>query len=152
MKYSLAIAGLCLFLVMSTTQAAEESVHCAIGHELKAALAGVTPGTTLHVSGACYGPIRIKSDDLLLIGNTGDSKTILQNAPFTVPQEIVSIIDASGIWLTGFEIRNGLTGIVATDNSSVTLDNIDLTDNTENMVFNNAGMQLNNVTIIENNH
>ncbi len=152
MKYPLGLAGLCLLLVMSTAQAAEESVHCSIGHELKAVLAGVTPGTTLHVSGTCYGPIHLKSDDLLLIGSTGESKAILQNAPFTAPQEIVSIIDASGIWLTGFEIRNGLTGIAATDNSSFTLDNIDLIDNTENMVFNNAGMQLNNVTILTNNH
>jgi len=152
MKYSFAVTGYCLSLMMGSIQAAEESVHCAIGHELKAALAGITPGTTLHVSGICYGPIRLTSDDLLLIGSTGDSKTVLQNAPFTAPQEIISIIDASGIWLTGFEIRNGLTGISATDDSSFTLHNIDLVDNTKNMALNNASTQLSNISIVTSNN
>lgn len=161
---------------LSTVHAAEESVHCTTGHELKAALSGVTPGTTLYVSGTCYGPIVIKSDDILLIGSSADnrlnsatSKAVLKNPAHLHAlkdakgntQKVVAIEDASAVWLTGFQIEgsftknrdNSFSGITASPKSTVTLDDIEFTS-TANMIsnaeevftLNRVNFQLNNIS------
>jgi len=146
------IAFSLFLLIAGSLQAAEERVHCEVGHELKAALAGVTSGTTLHVSGTCYGPINIKNNDLLLIGSSGEFNAVLKNSPFlSTLENVVNINDATGVWISGFDIKNGLTAITATNQASFTLDNIAFIKNVEDLSLNDAAVQLSNIDSRNNN-
>ena len=140
--FSLMLAG--------TLYASEETVHCLIGHELKAALAGITPGSTLHVSGACFGPLKITNDNLLLVGDESGSKAILQNPSYsTTQQSLISIENATGVWLTGFQVNNGRNKVTATNNSSFTFHNMDIEEQFSNTLLTNANAQLSDISIIQ---
>lgn len=140
--FSLMLAG--------TAYAAEETVHCNVGHELKAALAGITPGSTLHVSGTCFGPLNITSNNLLLVGNESGNKTILQNPSYIANQQaLISIENATGVWLTGFQVNNEQNEITATDDSSFTLHNIDVQKQFSDVLLTSVNAQLSDISIIQ---
>lgn len=97
-------------------------VNCSKGASLQMAVKHAEPGTTIKVTGACKGPITISTDGLNL--------QALDSASITAPNaNVVTVNGAERVTLSGFTISGGNNGIVAQNNSSITMPGTTVTGN-----------------------
>jgi len=143
---SLSVGGLGLFSTLANAESG--SVNCFSGHELAEAVTTAAPGSTLEVTGTCFGPINITVDDLILIGNASGDRAVIEKSGFIpFPQDVVSIDGARRVVLTGFDIKNGLAGVKGRGNASFKLEGVDVIDNIMGISLDSANLNVNNVNI-----
>lgn len=97
-------------------------VNCSRGTSLQSAVAHAAPGTTITASGACKGPIIITKDGLKIHG--------INSASITAPNaDVVTSNGATSIELNALTITGGLNGVVALNNSQITLQGTTISGN-----------------------
>jgi hypothetical protein len=144
------IVSVSALLAISTQvhAAVEEDVFCAAGHELQAAIASAAANTTLNVSGICFGPLNIVSNDLHLIGDENSDKASIQKPGFLpFPQDVINIDGAVRVSISGFHISNGLSGINATGGANFSLNRTDFSDNIVGVSLTNSNATFTDVNI-----
>ncbi len=120
-------------------------VDCVTGHELSAAIATAIPGSTIAVTGTCYGPLHITTSDLTLLG---DGSAVIEKPHYIpFPLDVVTIDGATRVQMSGFTIRNGLNGVKGEANASFTLDSVAITDNILGLSAVSSDVNLRDVTI-----
>lgn len=97
-------------------------VNCSKGASLQQAIAFADPGTTITATGACKGPITVAKDGQKIHGINSASISA-SNA------DVVTVVGASRLELNGFTITGGNNGIVAENNSHISLQGTTVTAN-----------------------
>jgi hypothetical protein len=110
-------------LLASTPVSAEHALDCS-KKSLAAAVAearGKDP--TITFTGVCAGPIVIKTEGVTL---QGLGEAVIDGGG----QDAVTVAGASRVSLLGFEVRNGLNGIVGVNGAHLSLTRLNVHDNT----------------------
>lgn len=110
---------------------------------LSAAVSAATPGTTINVSGTCHDAIHIGIDSITIVGNIGGSNSTITGF---FPQDRITIDGVTGVSIIGFDIKNGVVGVNGVNNASLSLTDVNVTDNILGAIFNKAT----NVSLIGN--
>jgi hypothetical protein len=116
-------------------------VNCSKGASLQVAIAFAAPGATITAAGACKGPITIAKDGLKIHG-VGSASISASGA------DVVTSNGATGVELNGLTISGGNNGIVAKNNSSISLHAVSVASNslTGLQLLGNSSATINGVT------
>jgi nitrous oxidase accessory protein NosD len=141
---------ICMFFALNANiHAITVSVDCDSGDSLSDAITAATPGTTLSVSGTCHESINITTNNLTLTGNESGIRATLSGSHFVLPQSLFVIDGALRVIISGFNLHNGLFGIFAKNNASVSVTNTDAIDNIIGVhVLANSHVNLQDVNMI----
>jgi hypothetical protein len=113
-----------MFLLLSGVPAAladKPPLDCS-KKSLANAVATAQPGDTIAFTGVCNGPVIISTDRLAL---TGVGTAVIDGGG----QDGLTVAGAHEIALTGFEVRNGLDGIIGVNGAHIALAGIHVHDN-----------------------
>ena len=121
------------------------TVRCDRGHRLARALRHAKPGSTIRVRGTCVESVRIKRDNLTLVG-VGNARIDGSSAP----SEAVVLIDgARGFTLKNLTVQNGSDqGVLATHQAQGVLRNVTVTQSgTVGLAVDRSHLDLVDVTL-----
>ncbi len=90
---------------------------------LAAAAAKANTGDTITFSGLCAGPIVVRADSLIL---TGVGTAVIDRGG---RNDVLTVAGAHGVSLAGFEVRNGLNGILGINGAHIELTGVNVHDN-----------------------
>ena len=148
---ALKFMGIVVFLFSLSVHADVIEVNCSQGHELQAAVGQASENTTIKVTGTCNGPVEITKNGIKLFGGDGSSKAIIQKPNYIpFPVNLLVIDGATRVEVSGFELRNGLSGVDGKGNASFTLDSVNIIDNIMGINLSSATAALHDVVITDN--
>jgi len=140
MKTSIKNIFFILFMcTLLDVNAATTNVNCTSGSPgvLSLAVTTAVPGTIINVSGTCHESIVITTDDLTLVGNSGGSKAIISGF---FPADRITVNGAARLAITGFIIENGVFGLSATNNASLSVKDTEIRNNVIGADITNGSM------------
>jgi hypothetical protein len=115
------VAGAFSLLAPGSTLLAADVVNCP-SESLTKEIGKAEPGDTITFTGVCPGPISISIDNLTLKG-TGSA------AIDGGGRNAVTVAGAHGVSLVGFEVRNGLNGILARNGAHIEITSVTARNN-----------------------
>jgi hypothetical protein len=110
------LVGACLAAVGAVGHAQRNVIDCGV-EPLADALAKVKDKQTVLFTGACAGPVVIRTDGVTLVGV--GTAAIDGNG-----QDAILIAGAAGVTLSGFDVHHGLNGIVGSNGAHVTITSV----------------------------
>jgi hypothetical protein len=116
------LVSLCLLVAAATPTAADPVLDCSQRSLAHAVARAPDRLREIAFTGTCAGPIVIQVDGLTL---RGVGTAVIDGGG----QDAVTVAGASGVVLTGIEIRNGLNGIVAVNGAHLSLRDLNVHDN-----------------------
>jgi hypothetical protein len=124
MRYSTTIIlSACIFAATSAALSADQPLDCSKKSLATAVADFREKDPAITFTGVCAGPIEIRTAGVTL---QGVGQAIIDGGG----QDAVTVAGAGRVSLSGFEVRNGLNGIVAVNGAHLSLDSLTVHDNT----------------------
>ncbi len=131
-----------------TVHAATIAVNCDANESLGGAVATAAPGDTISVSGICREFVLITTNDLTLVGDDTGSKAIISGEGVFPPGNPLTVDGAVRVVIRGFITENGIFGISARNNASVSMANVESRNNIFGVhIATNSHAKLSNIDI-----
>ena len=113
--------SLCLIAGVSKAFADQPPLDCG-KKSLAAAVSSAGSGDSIKFTGVCSGPIVVRADNLTL---TGVGNAVVDGAG----QDALTVAGAHGVALSGFEVRNGVNGILGVNGAHLAITSVSVHDN-----------------------
>lgn len=115
--------GLSLVLIggASTAFADQPLLDCG-KKSLAAAVSSAQPGDSIHFTGVCSGPIVVRADNLTL---SGVGSAVIDGGG----QDALTVAGAHGVAFSGFDVRNGVNGILGSNGAHIAITSVTVHDN-----------------------